>query len=185
MIWLHSECLLVQTSNGETLPCSAEAVTVELVGDASSSIDPAILQNATQAVLHYFKVELGKETVTIGEFAQALARVLRNFGLAVQWEEETPAAPKIVEANLEEMAAETGRGFELAFFQRLREKVRDSLAVAPTVVRFHGLRGCVKQLSGARRWTPRCQVLHDQIVQYLRECWTNEPGQQKCSLVVR
>jgi hypothetical protein len=51
-------------------------------------------------------------------------------------------------------------------------------------VRFSGLRGCVKHLAGARRWSPRCQGLHDQIVAYLRECLGAEARATECSLVV-
>jgi hypothetical protein len=52
------------------------------------------------------------------------------------------------------------------------------------VLRFHGLRGCVKQLAGARRWSVRCEQLRYQIVEYLRQCLTAEPEQNDCALVV-
>jgi hypothetical protein len=42
----------------------------------------------------------------------------------------------------------------------------------------------VKQLAGARRWNPRCQALHNQIVAYLRECLSIEAQQNNCALVV-
>ena len=185
MIWLQSDCLLVKTAQGKTIPCSAEAVTVELVGEAAASLDPQIMQNASQAVLHYFKNELGRDTVTVAEFASALARVLRNLGLEVLTDDEPVSGPKIAEMDLGILAAESGRGFELAFFQRLREELVHQLAESPEVVRFKGLRGCVKQLSGARRWSTRCQTLNDQIVEYLRHCWSSCPRARTVSLVVQ
>jgi hypothetical protein len=51
-------------------------------------------------------------------------------------------------------------------------------------LRFRGLRGCVKQLAGARRWSLRCEKLQEQIVEYLRGCLSAEPEQNDCSLVV-
>jgi hypothetical protein len=42
----------------------------------------------------------------------------------------------------------------------------------------------VKQLTGARRWTGRCERLEDQIVSYLRECLTAETAPPDCALVV-
>jgi hypothetical protein len=51
-------------------------------------------------------------------------------------------------------------------------------------VRFRGLRGCVKQLAGTRRWTSRCEQLQDQIVEYLRGCLSAETAQNNCALVV-
>ena len=58
------------------------------------------------------------------------------------------------------------------------------LRQSPRVVRFRGLRGCVKHLAGARRWSPRCENLQDQIVGYLRECLSNESRETECRLVV-
>jgi hypothetical protein len=52
------------------------------------------------------------------------------------------------------------------------------------MVRFRGLRGCVKQLAGARRWGPRCRTLEGEIVAYLRECLSAEPGPLDCALWV-
>ena len=52
------------------------------------------------------------------------------------------------------------------------------------MMRFRGLRGCVKQLSGAKRWSNRCEKLSEQIVEYLRGCLTAEPEQKECALVV-
>jgi hypothetical protein len=46
------------------------------------------------------------------------------------------------------------------------------------------LRSCVKQLTGARRWGPRCQTLQDQIVEFLRNCFTSEANQPNCALLV-
>ena len=40
MIQLHPDCLIFRTSQGELIPCSAESVTIEMIGDASSVIDP-------------------------------------------------------------------------------------------------------------------------------------------------
>ena len=34
MIQLHTDCLVFETSDGDSIPCSAQDVTVELLGDA-------------------------------------------------------------------------------------------------------------------------------------------------------
>jgi hypothetical protein len=67
----------------------------------------------------------------------------------------------------------------------LRDELRFQLDQSPQLVRFNGLRGCVKQLAGTRRWTRRCQSLSDQIVDYLRHCLSNESNANRCSLLVR
>ena len=83
MIALHSDCLLFQLTNGESVPCSAEMISVEIVGTAAASSNPKLLRHAAASVFHYFKVELERETVTVGEFSLALEKVLRHLGFTI------------------------------------------------------------------------------------------------------
>ena len=184
MIQLHPDCLMFSLPGGESIPCSAELVTVNLLGEAADLLDPELVQNAARAVLHYFKVEQGKTSVSVQEFCRTLATVLRGFGMSVNSAEAAPPPRRISESDLRQLACESGKGFELAFFPRLRDELRQQLNQSPHIVRFKGLRSCVKQLAGARRWTERCQSLSDQIVDYLRHCLSNDPGAKSCSLMV-
>jgi hypothetical protein len=186
MIQMHPDTLMFETSDGEIIPCSAEQVTIEFMGEATSELDPELIRNAARAVLHYFKVEQGKNQVSVGEFAQALTSVLRGLGLQVRESGANPvtAQAPITESDLRQLASDSGKGFELAFFVGLRAELRSKLRQSPCVLRFKGLRGCVKQLAGARRWNGRCQQLNDQIVDYLRTCLLSEKRPSACSLVV-
>jgi hypothetical protein len=164
-----------------------EAISIELVGDAAGKFDPELLQHAAASVFHYFKNELGRETVTVGEFACALEKVLRGLGFNVcSGEPEAPLPERrgMTGADLLGLAHESGESRELFFFPRLRGELRAQLRQTSGVVRFRGLRGCVKQLAGARRWSSRCEKLQEQIVEYLRGCLTAESNQAYCSLVV-
>lgn len=189
MILLRPDCLVFKTADGENVPASAEQVTLELLGEAVNTLDHELVQHAAHAVLHYFRHELQRNLVTIGEFAETLAKVLRELGLDVQEANaESPAATpprRVVEADLRHLASEAGRGLELVFFNNLRLQLRNHLESGPHVLRFSGLRGCVKELVGAARWNTRCQQLNDQIVSYLRACFSAEPAGGSCALVVR
>jgi hypothetical protein len=184
MIALASDCLLFRTASGESIPYSADMMSDELAGGSLESFDPEVVQHAACAVFHYFKHELGRQTVTVGEFAGALENVLRGFAVTA----EPPAEPRrrtdVLESDLSGMAREVGEGCELFFFPRLRAELRQQLQQGPRLLRFHGLRGCVKLLVGARRWGLRCQSLERQIVAYLRECLSAEAGQVEVALVV-
>ena len=184
MIQLNPDCLVFKTAAGDDIPCSVELVTIELMGDAISLVDPEIIHNASAAVLHYFRTELGRHSVSVGEFSLALERVLRGFGLAVASSPDTEEPVRVAEADLCALASLAGKGFELLFFPHLREEMRRKINEAPHVVRFKGLDDCVKQLIGARRWSQRCEVLSDQIVDYLRHCLSAEPKSSACALVV-
>ena len=184
MIALASDCLLFETSSGESVPFSAEMISVELTDEGIGVFDPEFLKHAASAVFHYFKHDLGRITVTVGEFAGALEKVLRGFGLESQPATKNDAERRVVNSDLRRLACESGKGFELFFFPRLRDELRHQLSQEPQVLRFRGLRSCVKQLTGARRWSPRCQTLQDQIVEFLRNCFTSDASQPSCALLV-
>ena len=46
MIQLHTDCLVFETSDGESIPCSAQDVTVELLGDAALELEPHMVTEA-------------------------------------------------------------------------------------------------------------------------------------------
>ena len=119
MIQLHPDCLIFRTSQGELIPCSAESVTIEMIGDASSLIDPDTVREAAAAVVHYFKYDLHRETVSIAEFSEALQRALRCFGFDVTTSTFENGAPN--GTDLRELAR-AADDYELVFFQRLREE---------------------------------------------------------------
>jgi hypothetical protein len=164
-------------------------VTLELLGSALESVERHVIENAAAAVLHYFRHELGKTSVTLGEFTAALESALRALGLNVVCEskpEHTAPVPQawIAHSDLCVLAAQSGKCFELGFFASLRREMQNRLRQSPDMLRFFGLRGCVKQMIGARRWSPRCQRLSDHIVEYLRGCLAQENSGQSCHLLV-
>jgi hypothetical protein len=184
MIEFHADALWFQTPDGGTIPRSVETVALELCEDAGRRLDPELVAHAAQAVLHYFKEDLGRNLVSVGEFAQTLARVLCALGMPLEPGVAMPASGPAVETDLRQLACEAGDGFELGFFSRLRRELREALARSPRLVRFRGLRDCVKEMAGVRRWNPRCQRINDQIVDYLRQCLSAEGGSQPCSLLI-
>ncbi len=184
MIALASDHLIFQLTNGESVPCSSEMITVEIAGNSDGLIDAEMLRHASASVFHYFKTELQRQTVTVGEFALALEKVLRGFGLTLYADEPPPLTQQIPESDLGLLARESADSLELFFFPRLRDALRTQLRQSPQMLRFRGLRGCVKQLARAQRWSHRCDKMQEQIVEYLRGCLTAESEQKNCALVV-
>ncbi len=182
MIALRSDCLVFQFLNGESVPCSASMISVEVVGDSGQAPDAELLQHAAASVFHYFKFELDRESVTIGEFSLALEKVLLHLGYTIHT--GVSADEAVSQADLGSLAREAGDSLELFFFPRLRDELHLRLRKAPRVLHFRGLRGCAKQLAGARRWSPRCEQIQDQIVEFLRQCMNYETEKTACALVV-
>ena len=191
MILLRPDCLVFETAGGENIPCSAKEVTIELMGDSAKWLDQEAIENAAAAVLHYFRVELDRQSVTVVEFAATLEKVLGGLGFDVKSGDKAAvpdavaatAAPvrPVIEADLSALA---GEGGELFFFPRLRDELRRLLDGTPLVLHFRGLRPCVKTLTGAKRWTAQCRAMNDQIVDYLRTCFSSEPAGAGSALVV-
>ena len=184
MIALHNECLLFQLHNGESVPCSPDMISVEIVGESGSLLEPETLRHAAASVFHYFKTELAREAVTLGEFSLALEKALLHLGYTIHAHEPGGLPGDISDTDLARLVREAGDSLELFFYPRLRDELRLQLRRSPRVVRFRGLRGCVKQIAGARRWSQRCEQLEDQIIAYLRECLNAETAQNKCALMV-
>ncbi len=183
MILLRNDCLVFEMSNGDKIPCAASSVTVELMGASAELVDREVIEHATAAVLHYFHHDLQRTEVTLSEFTEALETALRGMGLNVTCD-TAQQVQRIANADLRVLASESGKAFELGFFARLRDQVKKELTLAPELIRFIGLRSCVKQLAGAQRWCPRCERLSDQIVEFLRGCVCQESPPQPCGLLV-
>ena len=113
-----------------------------------------------------------------------LEKVLGGFAAPEQPASETNSRPGVAEFDLHRLAGESGPGSELFFFPRLRAELQRHLQQAPRVLRFRGLRDCVKQLTGARRWGQRCQHLEGEIVAYLRQCLSASSTPEEFALMV-
>jgi len=206
MIQLRSDCLVFEVSGGDKIPCSVEKLTIEVLAESAEQLDPEVIRHAAAAVLHYFKDDLGRDTVTVDEFTGALEQVLRGLGYQVLSPDESPngspaltvsavkatppspepvpTAPPTVEADLEALASEMGDGLEMDFYGRLRGELKTLLASTPRVVRFRGLRPCAMRLARVRRWCPRSVQVSDEIVGFLRGCWDIDGRQRRCTLLV-
>jgi hypothetical protein len=184
MIALASECLLFELPGGESVPFSAEHIAIEVSGDTTALFDSEFVRHAANAVFRYFKYELDRRTVSVSEFAEALEKVLSGFASRTLAIKESRASRGVLESDLHRLANESGKDSELFFFSGLRAELRRQLGRSPRMVRFRGLRGCVKRLTGARRWSGRCRQLEEEIVDYLRGCLSAEPRKSDFAMVV-
>ena len=114
----------------------------------------------------------------------ANGRMLRGFVATAQVPAPAEGEPHVLEYRLCRLALESGHGRELVFFPRLRAELQRHLQDERRVVRFRGLRSCVKHLAGARRWNRWCETLESEIVDYLRRCLRAETGPVEFSLLV-
>jgi hypothetical protein len=184
VIQLHADWLILKKRDQEMVPCTPESVMVEVLGETAKQLDGELIQHAASAVLHYFKSDLGQQEVSLGEFSLALEKVLHGLGVDIVAAGPGEAPQRVVESDLRLLVEAGDLGLELVLFSRLRQELKNQLSKAPRVLRFNGLRECVKRTTGARRWNPQCQQLSDQIVKYLRDCLAADGVVDRCALVV-
>jgi hypothetical protein len=158
-------------------------ISVELMGGTRKWFDPELVQDAAKAVFHYFKFEKGRQSVTVAEFAEALEGVLTKFADGAEKSAQEKSLG-VAESDLARLAREAGNACELVFYPKLRAELRSHAQKSPRVVRFSGLRDCVKQLVGTERWGAKCRDLEEQIVNYLRHCATTELHSKECALLI-
>jgi len=184
MILLADNFLFFQLPSGESVPFSAEMISVELAEGKGEPFAQDFLEHAAASVFHYFKNDLGRKTVSVAEFAEAFESVLNGLGLKLNAGRLTASADDAANKDLQLLVSHAGDAGELAFFPRLRSAVHAQFQLTPQVVRFRGLRGCVKKLLGAERWSPRCDHLRDQIIEFLRRTLSKETAGKTCALLV-
>lgn len=187
MIQLRSDCLVFEVTGGDKIPCSVEKLTIEVLSDSVASLDPEVVREAASAVLHYFRDDLGRDTVTVDEFTAALEHVLRGLGFQIQGSSThpLPLPGRVAESDLADLALRHGESLELGFFPGLRSELRTLLAGTPQVVRFNGLRSCAIRLAGTQKWCPRSEKVSEEIVRFLRDCWGAERPKSECALMVQ
>ena len=110
--------------------------------------------------------------------------MLQGFGFDVVFDEAPRVDLRVEQTDLRQLADKTSEGFELFFFQQLRNEVQANLRRSPNVIQFSGLRDCVKRIVGAERWCSRCRRMHGQIVSFLRTC-LDQDSQKDCSLLIK
>ena len=137
MITLATDCLLFELANGESVPFSAEMLSIELEEGTEQWFDAEFVKHAAKAVFHYFKQEVGRQTVTVGEFAGALEKVLRGFKQGSGYTTHVGTERRVSESDLSRLASESGEGCELFFFPRLRDELREQLQPGGADRRLH------------------------------------------------
>ena len=165
MIQLNHYSIYVQLSNGEQMPLLAEDVAKSFCQSQplSAGLEPWQVEEIAAALIHHLRVNRKQENVAFGDFIVALSNLVSVCGLNATM--DSKALPC---TNLYRLAQDTGYGFELAFFESVKQSIQQLRDCKARVIRFVGLRSCVKLLVGAKNWCKTCQRLNDEIVGFIR-----------------
>jgi ATP cone domain len=169
VIQLHSDVLWVQAEDGRLEPFDEERLASSIQKAAESvGYSDWWLAESVAAAVHAFAMKSRREQVISSrEIAEIVATVLAT--LSYEWISEAYAGnTNRVAIHLNELVWRANAGFELEFFHQLDHALSAVANRRLVAMRIDGLRVCVMQLRGARRWTVECRRLAEDIVEHVR-----------------
>ena len=134
MILLSDNFMFFKLPSGESVPFSAEMISVELSDGAGHPFDQDFVHHAAASVFHYFKNDLGRKTVSVAEFASAFESVLNGLGLKLDSGRVAQITDDAANKDLQLLAFHAD-ACELAFFPRLRAAAHSQFQMTPRLVR--------------------------------------------------
>jgi len=189
MIRLRTDFLVFKTNEG-LIPCPADAVVCELLGSSKALIPDHVREQISWTLVYYFREEQGREIVTLDEFLDTLAQILRGLGYQVvvdsTYSESEAASFQSSKANrgahtslatsiprqtldLTQLSQQQEWTSELHFYEQLRQELDQRLRNDPAVLEIRGLRSCVKRLASRKRWCPTCRTVAAQLLSFLQD----------------
>ncbi len=168
MIRLNEHALLMCYPDGRVEPLDLSQLVCEIAGQndsLGSKLEPWMVEQIVNSIAHYIRHEMKKETVTLQDFIDLSRELLTHFAAP------SPMAGNASEAvcDLYQLAQRAGYGFELRFYDILRDHIQKASSNGSESYVFIGLRRCVKFLAGHQRWRNRCRLINDEIVDFIRE----------------
>lgn len=165
MIRLNEHALLMCYPDGRVEPLDLSQLVNEIAGQNesfASKLEPWMVEHVVSSIVQYIRFEMKKETVTLQDFIELSRELINHFATP---KDKTPEAV----CDLYQLAQKAGYGFELRFYDILRDHIQKASVNGSESYVFVGLRRCVKFLAGHQRWRNRCRLINDEIVKFIRE----------------
>ena len=92
MIQLHRDYLLFETAQGQIIPCSAEFVAVELIGEAVGKLDPELVQQVIKHLIENglkYSPEGSPLTITVEQKGEKIVIGVADSGSGIDEDERS------------------------------------------------------------------------------------------------
>ncbi|HTS18213.1 MAG TPA: ATP cone domain-containing protein [Verrucomicrobiae bacterium] len=169
MIQLQEGVLWVEAADGRRTPFDEQQLALSIQKAAASvgQCDWWLAESIAAAVHAFGKQSRREPVITSREISEIVAAVLATLGY--DWISEAyDGGVNRVAIHLNELVWRTDAAFELEFFRQLDRALGAATDHDLIAMRIDGLRACVMQLRGARRWTAECRRLAEEIVEHVR-----------------
>ncbi|MEI6082874.1 MAG: hypothetical protein WCS70_01085 [Verrucomicrobiota bacterium] len=168
MIQLREEIAWVRDSQDRLTPFDVARLAASIHGAVAvaGAAEHLLAESVASAIHLYTRDVCQRQTIAAVEIAELVNAVLTMLGLeeiARAYEQRR----QWTEIRLDQLSATAD--FELGFYRRLNSELNAVVDDELELVQLRGLRACVMQLQGARRWGESCRALADDIVGFVRD----------------
>ncbi len=170
MIQAQSDIAWVRFDDGHLAPFDERRLALSIQNTAARLGDADWwLAESIAAAVHAYAVKCRSDAIIPSkEIADIVVTVLSMLGFK-ELSQAYAKKKRRAEIRLGDLAGHVGTAFELEFFRQLDHALHAAADQRLSVLEVVGLRTCVMQLRGARRWTEGCRRSAEEIVEYVRE----------------
>jgi hypothetical protein len=129
---------------------------------AADQADFPFIEEIRSGIVQYLETKCPLRLLQLDDLYARLRKMLIKIGCALIAEKLELLAPPVT-VSLVCAALEAGNGFELAFFETLRDALAHLRGAGAEEIRFVGLRQCVLILRGTQHWNKGCESLLREI----------------------
>lgn len=169
MISLPAELPFIRVSQENLALCEPEWLqgTLEDAADAAS-VPAWLAADVSKGVETYLKHHYPGTVIEMEDLFVRIRETLNHLGLT-DLAEHLSEEPPPVRISLSDLARKAGPGYELLFFQLLKRQFRAAASQGVRHFVCYGMRTCVKRLTEAQKWSPRCRKMEEEIREFLLE----------------
>jgi hypothetical protein len=123
--------------------------------------------DVARGVLQFLRDRFQKNIITLHDLFGKIGHTLKGIGFP-DIADRMHVEPPPMELSLLDVARAAECGFELLFFRRLADELRELRDLGATRLHCAQIRPAVRHLLGARSWTTACIDLEAEIVEFIR-----------------
>ena len=182
MIQAHDDIAWVKFNDGHLVPFDEHRLVLSIhsIAERAGHEDWLLAESIARAVHVYAVKCVADSVIPSSQIAEVVATILAMLGFKELSEAYTNQQHRAA-IHLGDLATRVGTAFELEFFRQLDHALGASTDRRLSVLEVDGLRACVMQLRGARRWTAGCRRFAEEIVEHVRERVVKlRPSQATC-----
>jgi hypothetical protein len=170
MIQPLEDIVWVKFDDGRLAPFDEQrlALSIQSVAERAGHSDWWLAESVAAAVHAYAVKCRSDHVIPSSEIVEIVVAVLATLGFQ-KISQAYAGHERSAAIHLNDLAARMGGAFELEFFRQLDHELKAASDHRLSVMEVDGLRACVMQLRGARRWNSGCRKLAEEIVGYVRE----------------